>query len=696
MRVLLINPPYSAEERYGKDLKNFGPLNEPLGLAYLASNLENGGHEVFILDAPALDLTNDGICKHIKNNKYDLIGVTMLTPMYSRSVEVINAVRKTFPNIQTVVGGPHPTILPEETLKNNEAIDFVVIGEGEIILLNLVNALVKSENIEKVAGIAFRKNGSIIKNPPPPLVTNLDKLPSPARHLLPMEAYQITRSRAKSNHAYTVSVARGCPFNCAFCCRIFGRKVRHHSVKRIIGEIESLIDNYSAKEINLEADTLTVNKKFITTLCDELISSGVSEKISWTCESRIDTVDEEILEKMKKAGCWQTSYGVETGSQRLLELIHKDITIDKIEKTFAITKKAGISIRAFYMLGIPTETKVESLKTIALAKKLDAKWSQFTLFTPFPGTELYNMAIKEGGMQSHNWSDYKTHGGWTKGKIAYVPKNRSIEEMKNLQKKAYRAVYLRPSVIFRFAKEIKSIGDLLQYMLGFWVVIKTIIPFNENIDKAIRVSEKDLKHFSKDVYVDSPVYFSKNRLVRFINWRKLDATIALLPKHRNQMVLDFACGNGVLLPTLSKLYNSVIGIDLHTTAATRLIKEHRLNNVLAVTTNGLNLPFKNNFFSTIITTSTLEHFFELEKVLKELSRVIRPGGQLIFLVPSENLFYQFGRMLFRYTKPVDHYHSAKEIESVIEKYFKTEVKKSLPFNLPACISVYRLGRTKKI
>ena len=141
MRVLLINPPYTAEERYGKDLGKFGPLNEPLGLAYLAANLEKDGHDVSILDSPALELTKEGICEYIEKNDFDLIGVTMLTPMYHRSIEVVQAVKTLFPDIKIVVGGPHPTILPEETLNENSEIDFAVLGEGELILLNLVRAL---------------------------------------------------------------------------------------------------------------------------------------------------------------------------------------------------------------------------------------------------------------------------------------------------------------------------------------------------------------------------------------------------------------------------------------------------------------------------------------------------------------------------------------------------------------------------
>lgn len=696
MNILLINPPYSTEERYGRDLGKFGPLNEPLGLAYIGANLEKGGHNVTIIDAPALELKPEDICGHIEKENYDIVGVTMLTPMYARSVEVVRAVNNAFPEIKIVVGGPHPTILPEETINENKEIDFVVIGEGEVILLNLVNALENSESIDDIPGIVYRKSGSVCVNQPPPMVTDLDELPMPARHLLPMNEYHITKSRTKTSHAFTVSVARGCPFNCAFCCRIFGRKVRHHSIERIIKEIKMLVDDYDAKEINLEADTLTVNRKFLFSLCDGLISSGLSKKISWTCESRIDTVDENVLRKMKEAGCWQTSYGVETGSQRLLDIIHKDITIGQIEKTFAFTKNVGVSIRAFYMLGIPTETRNESLKTIAFAKKLDARWSQFTVFTPFPGTELYDMAVIEGGLKSKNWSDYKTHGGWTKGDLAYVPKGRSIEEMKKLQKKAYRDVYLRPKVIIRFLKEIDSIGKLKEYIIGFWVLIKTALPSCEKKNSVVKIRQNDLEDFAKGVYVDSPVYFSTNSLVRYINWKKLDFVLTLFKSKNDHIILDFACGNGVMFPTLSGLFNFVVGIDLHTTAAVRLKNRFGLKNVFPVTANGLKLPFKNKSFSTILTASTLEHFKELDEVVREIARIIKPDGQLLLLVPTENMFYKIGRIFFGYKKPEDHYYSACEIERVVELYFKAEIKKNFPVNFLPFLSVYRLGRFKKI
>lgn len=695
MKVLLINPPYGAEERYGKDLGKFGPLNEPLGLAYIAANLEKAGHDAAILDAPALGLGAEDIARAIEKGRYQVIGVTMLTPMYARSVETARAVRRAFPEVSIVVGGAHPTILPKETLLENREIDFAVIGEGEAALLQLVEALEKGRGVKHIPGLAYRMEGEVYINPPHALISNLDDLPMPARHLLPMHAYHMTRSRTRSSHAFTVSVARGCPFNCGFCCRIFGRKVRHHSVERIIEEIGVLFDRYGAREINLEADTLTLNKSFVFSLCDRLMDSGLSNKIIWTCESRVDTVSEEMLKKMKKAGCWQISYGVETGSQRLLDLIHKDITIEQIERTFALTKRVGISIRGFFMLGLPTETREESLKTISFARKLDAEWSQFTLFTPFPGADLYDVAIKEGGLKSLNWADYKTHGGWTEGGLAYVPRGRTPEEMKNLQKMAYRAVYLRPKVFLRFLRSIDSVNKLRGFIVGLLVLLKTLLPKSKRKGKVLRPGKEDLERWSEGVFVDSPVYFASNPLVRFINWRKLDAALSLLPSQEGQLILDFCCGNGVMLPTLSAEFRHVVGIDIHIEAASRMVRELDLSNVSLVTSDGMRLPFRDGFFQGITALSAIEHFGDPEGVAGELWRVMKPDGWLVFLSPTENVLYRLGRKFFGYEKPEDHYHAAGKIEAILRKYFTVESAGGIPVGMLPFLSIYRLALLRK-
>jgi ubiquinone/menaquinone biosynthesis C-methylase UbiE len=188
------------------------------------------------------------------------------------------------------------------------------------------------------------------------------------------------------------------------------------------------------------------------------------------------------------------------------------------------------------------------------------------------------------------------------------------------------------------------------------------------------------------------VYFSTNPLVRFINWKKLDSILSLLLVRGRDKILDFGCGNGVMLPTMSGKFNTVVGIDLCITAASRMSRAYGLKNVFLITADGMNLPFRDESFDAVLATSALEHFRDLERAVTEIARVARRGGSLLFLSPTENVFYRFGRWLFRYKKPEDHYHSAKDIEGVLEKFCTAELRKGFPSAFPPFFSIYRLGR----
>lgn len=472
-KTLLINPPFSLEERYGKKLKHFGALTEPLGLAYLAANLERYNYPVKILDCPALNLSVKEIPQELKKEKYDLIGLTMLTPMYGNVKRTAQIIKKILPRTKIIAGGVHATALPEETLKEIKSIDYICIGEGENTIVELVQVLKGKKRINQVDGLAYREKDKIIFTKPRRFEKNLDKFPPPARHLLPMEKYKLTATRVKgTSFCPTLIIARGCPFNCSYCSHPFGRTFRHHSVKRVIQEIESLIKEYNISELNMEADNLTVDRNYVISLCQEIIKRKLNKKIRWTCESRMDLVDKEMLTLMKKAGCWQISYGVESGVQRLLNLINKGEKLEDMEEIFALTKKVGITIRGFFMLGLPTETHKESLQTIKFAKKLNPLWAQFTITTPYPGTPMFEMLKKAGEIKSLDWDRYNTWRGWTDKKAPYIPKGRTLKELKFLQKKASTSFYLRPRVFFRFIKNLNSWATFKKYLIGFVTLLK--------------------------------------------------------------------------------------------------------------------------------------------------------------------------------------------------------------------------------
>ena len=695
MKILLINPTYSTKERYGL-ISSFGPINEPLGLAYIAASLEKNNIDVSICDAAVSDLGAYAISKKIKDDHFNIVGITMLTPTYAHVKYLAITIKNNDQEIKLVVGGPHPTALPEDTLNRIPQIDYVITGEGEYSMVALVKAIEQNKPVNDIAGVAYRNNGHVVVNSPE-LIENLDDLSLPARHLLPMDKYHMTATRTNTVHSYTVSVARGCPFKCTYCFRTFGLKFRHHSTERTIEEIKILIKDYGAEEINLEADTLTLNKKFITDLCQGIIKNGLNKLIRWTCESRVDTVNKEILELMKEAGCWQISYGVESGSQRLLNLVEKGEKLEQFKQIFKLTKEIGISIRAFFMLGLPTETREESLETINFAKILNAEWSQFTIATPFPGTKLFELAKEEGGIRSYNWEDYKTHGGWTDVDLVYVPKERTSEELKSLQRRAVREFYLRPDAFIRFAKSINSFSKLVSYTKGFFILVLTkFMEIFQRNKLLIKIPPDMLEEFSCNSYVDSPVYFNRNPIVQFLNWQKLDKLLHLCNSRENASVLDFSCGNGVLFPSLSRKYTKTIAMDIHTSAANKVKQYYNLENMFLVKGDGAKIPFPDNSFDVVIAASALEHFKEIEKPISEIKRVLKKNGSFVFLSPSENVFYKIGRIFFGIVKPPDHYYEADEIIQRIEENFEIEKKLQCPIPWFSSLAVYKLVKAKQI
>ncbi|MBS3132497.1 cobalamin-dependent protein [Candidatus Woesearchaeota archaeon] len=468
MDILFVYPPISVNERYASNVGNVGGNLSPLGIALLAAFLREKGFSVGIIDAVAEDYSVGELVERISEIKPKTVGFSSLTSNFHRAVAAAREVKKALPDTLTVIGGQHATILPEEVLKENPCFDVLVKGEGELTAEELLNEYKKTgwninkflSNCEGIKGLCFRKGKEIILNNIREPVSDVDELPFPARDLLPMDKYIPLPNQYKRKPVVNMIVTRGCAFSCSFCSAsaVFGRIIRMRSPEKSVSEIKHVVEKYGAKEISFWDDTMTVNKKWMHRFCELIIENKLD--ITWSCYSRVNTVDYELLKHMKDAGCWNVFFGYESGTQELLNNIAKGITIEQIENANKLCKQVGIEIRASFMLALPGETPELAQKTIDFAKRLNPDYAQFSPTTPYPGTKLWNDAEKYGKL-TKNFSEYH---GWSAVFVPFGYKDRKeVEEMK---RRAVRQFYIRPNYILGRIMKINSLEDIKRYVKG--------------------------------------------------------------------------------------------------------------------------------------------------------------------------------------------------------------------------------------
>lgn len=450
-RILLINPPTPPEvELYS----TAGFVAPPLGLAYLASVLERNGYKVEILDLPALNIGLDKLRVKVRKHASDIVGVTATTSIINAAYKTLKVVKQTLPEALTVLGGAHITFMPERTMIECPYIDVGCIGEGEYTFLDIVKTVEGEGSLENVKGIIYRdKNGFIKRTPPRPYIENLDELPFPARHLLPMDKYRVFNENMILG---TILTSRGCPFNCIFCASslLFGKKFRARSPSNVVDEVEQFQETYKTRYVEFIDDTFTFDKKRAEEICREIVRRKLD--VSWVCSCRVDLISKELMKLLKKAGCRMIYFGVESGVQRVLNLMRKGTKVEQVFKVIRWAKEVGLETVASFILGIPGETWKEAMQTIKFAKKLDPDYAQFSIATPFPGTELYKVAKEEGLLLTEDWSKY------TVLKPVMRTKELTVEQLQKLIKKAYFSFYLRPKTILKYTvkghfKEIFSV-----------------------------------------------------------------------------------------------------------------------------------------------------------------------------------------------------------------------------------------------
>jgi anaerobic magnesium-protoporphyrin IX monomethyl ester cyclase len=373
----------------------------PLGLAYVASSLEKAGFQVEILDNYLLKKSIDDIKQMVIKLGPEILGITCGSVTYRRCIETAQAVKEVLPSCKIVVGGWHPSYMPESMLQHRE-IDYVIMGEGERAIVELANCITKGDEISviaKISGLAYRHKGKIVKNAPR-FIEDLDMVPFPARHLLPMHLYLREIEYLGAKPVDTMNVIRGCPYDCAFCetKKLWGPKCRAFNPPRVVKELIHLVSDYGTKGIYFVGDNFTINKKRTIKLCREIKKSKLD--LQWVCDTRVDLVSRELLKEMKAAGCRTIWFGVESGSPRILKKINKQITLQQALQAFKLCRKEEIRTASSFMLGIPGETAKDMESTFSFARKLDPDWVRFNIFVGYPGSGLYD-EIMEKGLYGH-------------------------------------------------------------------------------------------------------------------------------------------------------------------------------------------------------------------------------------------------------------------------------------------------------
>lgn len=471
--MALATPPFREAGVVGttKSMKAVINLIPPLGLAYLAAVLEEEGIDVSITDG-SRGLPLADVMGELKRYEPDIVGISCTTPTFLDAIELAEAVRRTFPKAITVLGGAHVTAIPQEAMLE-EAFDVGVVGEGEITFLELVREIedkggLGKVDLEQINGLAFRRDGQlVVLTPPRERIKDLDTVPHPARHLLPPpSAYRPTPASYRKLPLAVMMTSRGCPYGCTFCDRgVFGNYVRVHSPERVLDEIEELVGRYGVREIRFFDDTFTIKRKNVEKVCEMIIERGL--RFPWTCLTRVNTVDKDLLRLMKEAGCWQVLYGLESGDPRMLDVLNKGSSVEQNAQAVQWALEVGLGVRGDFIIGTPGETMESLENTLAFTKRIGLDYAHFNKFVPYPGTELYERLLVEGyQFDTKNLPPIVDHAA-----VLYVPDGMTREQLKEFLDRAHREFYLRPSHIIRRLLRTGSWHELIGQVKGAMAVV---------------------------------------------------------------------------------------------------------------------------------------------------------------------------------------------------------------------------------
>ena len=449
--VLFINP--YPEGAYGINETTVEP---PLGIGYLAAVTEQNGISCRILDANILRMGLAQVIENIVADAPKIICISVNLYSYQITLRLIDRVKKKFPNIIILVGGPTPSSNPANMMKACK-VDAVIVGEGEGTIDEIIKNYKNNTSLfDGVKGTIFQQGSKVIINEPRDFIKDIDGLPFPAYHLFP--DLKLYKSRARKKPSAPLLTSRGCPFGCIYCSKdVFKRVCRMRSAENVIKEVDMLVKDYKVKQIDILDDNFTMNKKRTEEILDLLIKRDYDLYINLQSGVRTEMIDQNIIDKMKKAKVFKIPFGVESGDEEMLKRIKKQLDLKRVLEVTKMAKKAGLTVYGFFMIGLPGDTHKSMQKTIDFAIRMNPNIANFCITIPFPGTELYDMIKKDGKFLVD--MENGINAGFYANEVFYEMEGMDKELVLKYYKKAMKSFYLRPSKILELLLSVRHFEE---------------------------------------------------------------------------------------------------------------------------------------------------------------------------------------------------------------------------------------------
>lgn len=521
MKVLFIQP----------GLENMENCFPPIGLLYLASVARRHRYDVDVYDASARGLSMSNALEYVTDNKPDVYAVSLYTLGLIETLKFVKHVKSSIPHCICIVGGPHATALPEYTMKECESIDYLVFGEGEQTLIELLNSIQNQSDPLEIRGICFRKNNKIIKNEPRSLISNLDEIPFPAHDLIEKHGYEYYRRLLTlGKKVGSIITSRGCPFKCTFCFKAtFGKSYRQRSPQNVVREMKWQMDEFGIDEIHFLDDIFTLKRDWLYEFLSELEKNHI--EVPWRCLVRVDSLKEEDFIKMKQHGCYQVEIGIESGNDQVLKDIRKHITTLQAEKAFRWTRKAGLTTLAFFMFGHRLDTYKTIKQTLSFAKKISPDVCGFAVLLPFPGTTVYDSFLPEE--IRYDWSRFP--GYYDRHNLPISICSLSAKELQQFGQQADAEVYGRIGFLLRNVLFRRGINYFQRKELFFrWLeFIKMLMVYDRRKDRVFLQKSRfsNIYYLVHFVFLWSVTVFISGLVALF----KASKYLLQYSKHRNKI-----------------------------------------------------------------------------------------------------------------------------------------------------------------